>query len=280
MFMPSITNPLVAMQSDLIFDVGMHLGEDTEFYLKKGFRVVAIEADPLHCTQVAQRLAANVASGQLVILNVAIAKEAGSVCFYRNLDMSIWGTVNASWVERNNGTRSETIEVQSLPMARVFEDYGVPYYMKVDIEGSDLLCIEALRAAPTRPRYLSIESNKLALENVRHEFDLMAELGYSGFKVVPQHEVSGQHPPLPGREGQSVDHVFSEGSSGLFGEEAPGNWVDAAAALRLYQPIFWRYRLVGDNPIIKSWRLRTLLEHRLGFAAGWYDTHARYGPPQ
>jgi hypothetical protein len=38
--------------------------------------------------------------------------------------------------------------------------------------------------------------------------------------------------------------------------------------------------LVGDNPIIKSWRLRTLLEHRLGFAAGWYDTHARYGPPQ
>ena len=33
-------------QKDLIFDIGMHKGEDTEFYLKKGFRVVAIEADP------------------------------------------------------------------------------------------------------------------------------------------------------------------------------------------------------------------------------------------
>src|ERR1700755_2614507 len=104
------------MQTDLIFDVGMHLGEDTEFYLQKGFRVVAIEADPSHCAQVEKRLAVNVASQQLVILNVAIAKEAGSICFYRNLDMSIWGTVNASWVDRNSGTRSEAIEVQSRPM--------------------------------------------------------------------------------------------------------------------------------------------------------------------
>ena len=31
---------------DLIYDVGMHKGEDTEFYLRKGFRVIAIEADP------------------------------------------------------------------------------------------------------------------------------------------------------------------------------------------------------------------------------------------
>lgn len=267
------------MESDLIFDVGMHLGEDTEFYLKKGFRVVAIEADPSHCTQVAQRLAAHVASGRLVILNVAIAKEAGSICFYRNLDMSIWGTVNASWVERNSGTRSEAIEVQSRPMVRIFADYGIPYYMKVDIEGSDLLCIEALRSASTRPRYLSLESNKLSLDSVRHEIDLLAELGYGGFKIVAQHRVADQHPPLPSREGRSVDHVFNEGSSGLFGEETPGKWVDAATALRMYQPIFRRYRLVGDDPLIKSWRLRTFLEQRLGFAAGWYDTHARYGQP-
>ena len=30
---------------DLIFDIGMHKGEDAEFYLRKGFRVVAFEAD-------------------------------------------------------------------------------------------------------------------------------------------------------------------------------------------------------------------------------------------
>ena len=29
------------MRQNLIFDVGLHLGEDSEFYLKKGFDVVA-----------------------------------------------------------------------------------------------------------------------------------------------------------------------------------------------------------------------------------------------
>ncbi len=64
--------------------------------------------------------------------------------------------------------------------------------------------------------------------------------------------------------------------SGHFGEEAPGAWIDAATALQQYRPIFRRYRLVGDEPLIRSRRLRNLLE-RCGYKAGWYDTHARLG---
>ena len=33
-------------KNNLIFDVGMHKGEDTHYYLLKGFDVVAFEADP------------------------------------------------------------------------------------------------------------------------------------------------------------------------------------------------------------------------------------------
>ncbi len=28
---------------DLLYDVGMHKGEDTDYYLKKGFKVIGIE---------------------------------------------------------------------------------------------------------------------------------------------------------------------------------------------------------------------------------------------
>jgi hypothetical protein len=35
-----------APHEDLIYDIGMHQGEDTEFYLQKGFNVIAFEADP------------------------------------------------------------------------------------------------------------------------------------------------------------------------------------------------------------------------------------------
>jgi predicted RNA methylase len=40
--------PLPA-HSDLVYDVGMNNGDDSAFYLRAGFRVVAVEANPLLC---------------------------------------------------------------------------------------------------------------------------------------------------------------------------------------------------------------------------------------
>jgi FkbM family methyltransferase len=264
--------------SDLIFDVGMHLGEDAEFYLTKGFRVVGIEADPAHCAAVAARLHDHVANGRLIIVNAAIAEKAGRTSFYRNLEKSFWGTAEPVWVERNAGfgTHVEHIEVDAVPMEDVLAAHGVPYYMKIDIEGRDMLCLEALRAVRDRPKYLSIEASKTDLAEVRAEFDLMSELGYRDFKVVAQHTVSRQVPPNPSREGRYAEWRFAHGSSGLFGEEAPGDWLDADRAMRAYRPIFRAYRMVGDNPRIPIARVRDLLK-LLGFEAGWHDTHARLG---
>ncbi len=38
--MDTLTKP------DLVFDVGAHKGEDSDFYLNLGYRVVAVEANP------------------------------------------------------------------------------------------------------------------------------------------------------------------------------------------------------------------------------------------
>ena len=69
------------IKSDLMFDVGMHKGEDSEFYLKKGFRVIAVEAVQSLCTAVSERLADSVAAGRLVIVNKAIAETPGARAF-------------------------------------------------------------------------------------------------------------------------------------------------------------------------------------------------------
>jgi hypothetical protein len=65
----------------LIYDVGLHLGEDAEFYLKKGFRVLGIEAVADHCAQARERLRQYLDSGQLTILNVAITDRSGPTRF-------------------------------------------------------------------------------------------------------------------------------------------------------------------------------------------------------
>ena len=100
-------------QHDLVFDVGLHKGEDTEFYLEKGFRVVAFEADPDLAAHCRERFAAQLREGRLVIVEGAIvATTPGidaprTVTFYKNLDKSVWGTTQAAWADRNArlGTR-------------------------------------------------------------------------------------------------------------------------------------------------------------------------------
>jgi predicted RNA methylase len=55
-------------ENDLIIDLGMNNGDDAEYYLKKNFRVVAVEANPALCDLAAKRLAEAVTNGRLMIL--------------------------------------------------------------------------------------------------------------------------------------------------------------------------------------------------------------------
>lgn len=82
--------------SNLIFDIGLHHGQDTDFYLKKGFRVVAFEADPGNAEFCRNRFARELADGRLTIVEGAITENSagGEVKFYRNPDHSLWGSTS------------------------------------------------------------------------------------------------------------------------------------------------------------------------------------------
>ena len=83
----------------LIYDVGAHKGEDTEYYLRKGFRVIAIEAMPEFCKSITSRLSEYVKSRALTVLNLAISNVPGSIKFYADESTTVWGTTNPAWVE-------------------------------------------------------------------------------------------------------------------------------------------------------------------------------------
>src|SRR5215467_3283732 len=70
------------MDPKLIYDVGMHNGDDTAYYLWRGFRVVAIEANPELVATAANRFRCEIEAGYLKILNVGIAAEDGELPFW------------------------------------------------------------------------------------------------------------------------------------------------------------------------------------------------------
>lgn len=267
------------LQEDLIFDIGFHNGEDTDFYLKKGFRVLAVEANPhLHAAGV-QRFRQQIESGQLTLVNVAIAEADGPIRFFINRRVTEWGTTSQEFAARNVrlGAASDEISVLGMRFERILGDFGVPYYLKIDIEGADLLCLRGLHQCGKQPTHVSLESTKTSWAGLLSEFQQLRALGYHRFKVVSQEGVPHQACPNPPWEGEYVQHRFMRGSSGAFGDEAPGEWLSEREALARYRRIFLQYRLFGDSGWFTERNLRLPLFWRLSRylpKSDWYDTHA------
>jgi FkbM family methyltransferase len=270
---------------DLIFDVGFHHGQDTAYYLSKGFRVVAVEANPNLVTLGRRRFAREIQTGRLVIEDAAVAGHNGSVTLWVNEQNDEWSSIAQAVGARDGSGRGEVsataargaaspVEVNAVRFEDLLGRHGTPYYMKIDIERADINCIRALDAHDL-PKYLSIEAHTLEYFCVLHQ------LGYRDFKCVDQERHN--HAPMPltnetviGRSARWLHHYatavrreagrrlgrsdgpFPLGSSGPFGEDTPGPWLTFEDAA--YDWLHWHRRV----------RTRGTMN-----MYSWYDVHVR-----
>lgn len=259
------------MNNALIFDVGCNDGADSDFYLSKGFTVVAVEANPSLCTKLKRRFSRQIQDGRFWLVEKAIAEQAGEVEFFVNTEASTLSSIKRS-VANRVASREASIErtvVPAIQFSSLIEQFGMPYYLKIDIEGADLLCIDALLPFRERPRFTSIESEQGSWRALRTEINLLAKLGYTKFQIVDQKTVPRQEPPNPPREGIYINHQFSLGASGLFGRELPGLWLSRGEVLTQYSKIYLLNKLLGlskRTPVIK--------DLAIDFSGTWYNTHA------
>jgi FkbM family methyltransferase len=270
---------------NLIIDVGMHDGQDTAFYLAKGFDVVAIEANPSLVDTARDRFASEIESGRLQILPVAIAETAGKLALAISDEVSVWSSMSPVFIERNEsaaGVAYRYVDVPTRTFESILEEVGVPHYLKVDIEGLDMLCIRALKQLENVPDFVSIESNVSSppgsLELVFDELSALWELGYRRFAYVDQTKHPARKPPKPPMEGRFADVAFTENCSGLFGEELPVRWDTIDKTLRRAQILRYQYNAAGYGGrwtrTVPSRAYRMVLR-LAGRRFGWYDLHAR-----
>ena len=272
---------------NLIYDIGLHRGQDTDFYLKRGYRVIAFEADPENAEFCRARFLDEIADGRLTIVEGAITENlpendnSGKVKFYRNEDHSLWGSTSEDWAVRNKvmGTTNEIISVTAIDFGKCLEKYGIPHYLKADIVGSESVCLRALLKFENKPDYISIRSEKLVWRKLEQEFELFAQLGYDCFKAVKQ-DFDKINAQLSSNKDEPV-YRFEEGASGPFSEETPGLWKDRGVLLRNYRKIFVKYWLFGDYSYLIQTDLGKHFISRMERVTrrsipGWYDTHARH----
>jgi len=166
------------MHSDLIFDIGMNNGDDTAYYLHKGYRVVAVEANPLLAEKASVRFSEAVRTGRLIILNQGIADSCGTATFWVNEQHDEWSSFIKEIAGRHN-LPCYPVEVACIQLKDLFAEYGVPYYLKIDIEGNDIYCLQDLTKTDL-PVYVSVEAHRLEY------LCLLTALGYTYFKCIDQ----------------------------------------------------------------------------------------------
>ena len=162
----------------LIYDVGFNNGDDSFHYLRKGFRVVAVDANPALTEAGKLRFAAEIAAGRLTIVNAAMWEQSGeTVRFFVNETED-----GQSSLDPERGTRGgkyKEITASTVSIGDLFAQYGVPWYLKIDIEGADEMVIRTLPRNGVAPKYLSFE-----IDHGCPAIDLLAPLGYTGFKLI------------------------------------------------------------------------------------------------
>lgn len=269
----------------LVFDIGMNNGDDSAYYLHLGYSVVGIDANPLLTSKCAFRFRSEVADGRMKIVTRGILRQPGEFTFYRNLEDDGWSSFDPA--RGKNGDKWEAIAVPCVTLEQLIAQQGKPYFMKIDIEGADFQAIESLTPA-SAPSYVSLE-----LSPDDPILERLIDLGYTDFKFVDgesfrpappifHHEIGwrllrkmGRTAPVirtairklpeslraksefnPAGKHSPDGYSFTTLSSGPFGEQAAGRWLDPKAALR------WFGRLKQDYL-----RANETL---------WWDVHARH----
>jgi FkbM family methyltransferase len=264
------------MQSDLIYDIGCNNGDDTDFYLRKGFKVVAVDADHSLCQQVAQRFSSEVAEGRLKVVHGLIGDgSSGMAAFYLFDECSGWNTADPEFKARLEaaGHVARKVEMPVVTVADLMREHGVPYYMKVDIEGHDLVAVQGLQKlveqARDKPSYLSIEFSREDLGIALEQLVGMKRCGYTRFQFVNQGMRRSWRAPQPPLEGRFAEFQPEQITTGLFGRELDGKWLDEFQATeRIADICHWNELFRSDPRFSKNgrfsgtWRAKLVNRYR------------------
>src|SRR5213593_4023745 len=111
------------MERDLIFDIGVNNGDDTAHYLRRGFRVVGVEANPEMVANCERRFQAEIRAGRLVLLNAALAAEEGVVSFFVSEGhRGMWSSLDPALATRGN-LAARQIAVEARSMRDLLQEY-------------------------------------------------------------------------------------------------------------------------------------------------------------
>ena len=132
---------------DLCFDVGANVGNRTKILLKLGAKVIAVEPQ-IDCAQIIQRAYGN--KRKLQVVQKALGEKDGEARIMIS-NQNVLSSLSNEWIQAVSVSGrfskfkwEETQNVQITTLDRLIEQYGVPDFIKIDVEGFEYPVIKGL----------------------------------------------------------------------------------------------------------------------------------------
>jgi len=150
----------------LVFDVGANVGQRSEIFAKLGRKVIAIEPQPNCIRHLRSRFKFN---RKVVIEEVALAEKRGEAQMWQSDSPGI-SSMSRSFIDTMSRSvfRDEKwdkeIKVKTVTLDDLVETYGLPDFLKIDVEGYELTVLSGLtRAIP----FISFEYTPEMMDDLR-----------------------------------------------------------------------------------------------------------------
>ena len=154
-------------KGDLVFDVGANVGSRSKLFLNLGTKVVAFEPQPELCEHLTQHLRLH---KNFKLMPIGLGANP-SVVELKISDAHVLSSMSNRWIQSTTQSGrfssynwNKSIDVKVDTLDNMFTKFGVPRFVKIDVEGYELEVLQGL----SRPvKHLSLEFTSEDIDNFK-----------------------------------------------------------------------------------------------------------------
>lgn len=163
----------------LVFDIGANIGDTVEQFTLISSKVICFEPNPT----LASELRGRFENSSVVVDERAVSNKNGTQIFKISNANTI-STLSEDWITNSRFTESYTwdthVQVETVTLDSIVEQYGEPDYIKIDVEGHEFEVLTSFtKLLPnTLISFEWAEEQKSKIESTIHYLN---KLGYNMF---------------------------------------------------------------------------------------------------